>query len=63
MTIDFTLSAHDDSYRVRDWFRGGDATLDAAENADTPDEAERILRDAYIGPDVDGVTVSWSISA
>jgi hypothetical protein len=62
MEITYTLSAHDDGYRVRDWFRGAQHTLDAAEEATTAEEAERVLHLAYKGPDVDGVTVSWQIS-
>jgi hypothetical protein len=60
--IEFSLSAHDDGYRVRDWFRDGQATIDAAEGSASAEEADRILRAAYLGPDVDGVTVSWTIA-
>lgn len=62
MRIDYMLSAHDDGYRIADWFHGGDATLAAASRA-TPAGAEAILRDAYRGPDCDGVTVSWTIDS
>lgn len=61
MRIDYALSARDDGYRVRDWFRGGQATLDAAADAATAKDADAILRAAYLGPDVDGVTVDWRI--
>lgn len=62
LQIDFTLSAHDDGYRVADWFRGGQATIDAAEKAPSPADADAILAAAYRGPDVDGVKVTWDVS-
>jgi hypothetical protein len=62
MIIIYTLTAHDDGYRVRNWFRDGQQTLDAAEDADTVEDAEHILRSAYLGPDVDGVEVRWTVS-
>lgn len=60
-SILFNLSATDDGYRVRDWFQGGAATLDEAREAASAEEADAILRAAYLGPDVDGVTVEWGI--
>lgn len=66
MNITFTLSEADDGYRVRDWFRWdmkGPHPIEQAEEAGTAEEAERILRAAYRGPDPDGVEVSWRIAA
>ena len=60
-SITYTLSHHDDGYHVRDWFISGDATLEAAMLANTVTEAESILRDCYLGPDRDGVDVTWRI--
>jgi hypothetical protein len=62
MTVTFTLTAQDDGYRVRDWFKGGQSTLNFVETATSVEEAEQILRFAYLGPDVDGVEVRWQIS-
>lgn len=59
--ITYTLTARDDGYRIRDWFRGGQNTLDAAEAAATAVEADAILRAAYLGPDADGVEVRWTV--
>lgn len=57
--ICFSLSAHDDGYNVADWF-AGDA-IERAEAAATAADADAILRTAYLGPDVDGVEVTWTI--
>jgi hypothetical protein len=61
LEITYAFTAHDDGYRARDWFDGGQETLDEAAEAKTPEEANAILRRAYLGPDVDGVEVIWSI--
>ncbi len=63
VNIDMWVSEHDDGYRARDWFQGGQATLDAAADADTAEAADAILRAAYLGPDSDGVVVHWTITA
>ena len=62
MEIEYFTSEHDDGYRIADWFKGGQATLDAAEAAKTKAEADGILTRAYLGPDTDGVTVGWVIN-
>jgi hypothetical protein len=62
ISIDLWVSEHDDGYNVADWFHGGLTTIEAAEDAATAAEADRILRDAYRGPDVDGVEVHWTIA-
>jgi hypothetical protein len=62
LDIEYVISRHHDGYRVSDWFQGGQETLDAAEIALIAADAERILWDAYLGPDVDGVTVTWRIT-
>ena len=62
MTIDFEI--HTDDPRgmyVSDFFKGGWDTIDAAREADNPDDADAILRRAYLGPDCDGVAVTWVI--
>lgn len=59
MNIRFALSIHDDGYNVADWF-SGDA-IERAEAATTAADADTILRTAYLGPDVDGVEVTWTI--
>ena len=61
INIDLYVTRHDDGYNVADWFRGGLVTIETAEMAPTPVEADRILRAAYLGPDVDGVEVRWTI--
>lgn len=61
MIIEYKLSAHDNGYRIRDWFEGGQATLLAAGAATHAEDAERILKTAYLGPDTDGVDVSWIV--
>lgn len=61
MQIDFDISEHDDGYSVGDWFTGGWETIERAEQAGSREEAEAILRGAYKGADVDGVTVTWAI--
>lgn len=60
--IDAYTTEHDDGYRVSDWFRGGQQTLDAAEDAASVEKADEILRAAYLGPDTDGVEVRWELS-
>lgn len=57
--IEFALSQSDDGYNVCDWFDGGWYTIEEAREAATVDEADKILREAYKGPDIDGVTCSW----
>jgi len=59
--IEFNYSEYNENYRVADWFDGHWPTIWAAEDAETPEEAERILRDAYLGPDINGVYVTWEI--
>jgi hypothetical protein len=61
-TIELNLSHHDDGYYSVDWFKGEDETIERASNAKTEEEADAILREAYKGPDVDGVTCKWFIS-
>lgn len=60
MNIHFALSANDDGYNVADWF-AGDA-IEQTETATTAADADAILRTAYLGPDVDGVEVTWTIN-
>ena len=57
------LNERDDSYCVADRFKGGYEALVAAAKAPTPEEAEKILRVAYRGPDVCGVEVRWTINS
>lgn len=58
--IDGMLTQHDDGYRFADWFRGGHETLERAREAATPEEADAILRAAYLGADIDGVEAKWT---
>jgi len=60
-TIELSLSHHDNSYYSVDWFKGEDETIERASNAKSEEEADAILRAAYKGPDVDGVTCKWFI--
>jgi hypothetical protein len=59
--IEYDLSAHDDGYRIADWFVDGEQTLRRAERASTVADAERILRANYRGADDDGVEVTWTV--
>jgi hypothetical protein len=52
----------DGGYDCRDWFTDGGYIVTWAEDAATVEEADKILRDAYLGADCDGVTVSWTIN-
>ncbi len=61
--VRLTLSEHDDSYYIPDWFSGGAATIEAAKSAASAEEADRILLDAYLGADQEGVDVVWEIVA
>jgi len=63
MTIDFKIHTDDErGMNVGDFFAGGWATIHAAKDADSRDEANSILRQAYLGPDCDGVAVTWVIA-
>jgi hypothetical protein len=62
VSIDLWTTVHDDHYRVADWFRGGEATLEVARAAPSPHEADLILQGAYRGRDQDGVGVVWAIA-
>lgn len=64
MIIYFAINTADDTgMNVGDWFQGGWDTIDAAEGANTAHEADEILSGAYLGPDGDGVDVSWVIKS
>lgn len=60
--IEFGFTKYDEHYNPADWFKGGAQTIYDAENAETPEEAHRILLEAYEGADVDGVHVHWHIN-
>lgn len=56
---DADMAGAGDVYTATNWFRGN---IEAAlEDAETADEAATILSAAYLGPDVDGVTVTWAL--
>jgi hypothetical protein len=59
--IIFRPTEHDDGCQIHDWFEHGEQTIEAAENATTPEEAEAILRADYKGPAIHGVEVRWEI--
>ena len=58
-SISYTLSQHDDGYFVGDWFRGDATTV--AQACHTAENADAILKAHYLGPDKDGVEVTWDI--
>lgn len=62
-TIHGYVTGDDDGYRFRDWFREGQETIDAAEAAGSLEEAEAILKAAYLGADCDGVEAKWTVTA
>ncbi len=61
LEIEFAFTSYDEHCRAEDWFQGGAQTIYEAEDAETPDAANKILLDAYNGADVDGVHVFWYI--
>lgn len=62
LEIEFAFTEYDEHYNAADWFKGGVQTIYEAEDAETPEEAHKILLDAYKGADVDGVHVIWHIN-
>lgn len=60
--IYFTGDGDTTGYHKHDFFRGGAATVEKAKEASSVEEADRILREAYLGPDVEGIGVEWSIA-
>lgn len=60
--IEFDFTSYDEGYRPQDWLKGGVKAIYEAENANTPEEAHRILLDAYKGADCDGVHMFWHIN-
>jgi len=62
LEIEFGFTEYDEHYNPADWFKGGAQTIYEAEDAETPEEAHKILLDAYEGADVDGVHVFWYIN-
>ena len=61
MTITITWNGDDTGRNIRDYGIGSDI-LDDAESSETRDAADAIIRDAYLGPDCDGVGFSWEIT-
>jgi len=61
LEIEFDFTEYDEGYNPADWLKGGVRTIDEAEAARTPEEAHKILLDAYEGADCDGVHMFWHI--
>lgn len=62
LEIEFSFTEYDEHYNAEDWFKDGAQTIYEAEDAETPEEAHKILLNAYKGDDVDGVQVFWYIN-
>jgi hypothetical protein len=61
-TIDFRFSTQSGEYPGAyycDYFR--DDGYERALYQPNPEVAQRILRETYLGPDVDGIDVEWTV--